>query len=217
MTTRFGARIQEILKCVGGTQADFAKRLNINLSSLRNYMMGRSKPDAGVIETLCEEFGVSPDWLILGVGEMFFREEDMPSKATLEERHATLESVRSLSPKRRETLRLWLCRMESLQSADKIEAASRAFTQGRIDAEKFTAGLQEVEEMELDYLVVAAIRCKIDFLKKFRKNSHPEKPIFGDRARDHINTALESEEEASMCSKIMLAEIVSRWALLSRV
>lgn len=51
-------------------QGDFAKMLKINPNTLRNYENGRVFPNQEILERICVEFSVCPDWLILGRGPM---------------------------------------------------------------------------------------------------------------------------------------------------
>ncbi len=47
------------------TQAAFAKIVNASQSSITNYEKGRL-PDSGFIKSVCNQFGVSADWLLFG-------------------------------------------------------------------------------------------------------------------------------------------------------
>ena len=50
------------------SQDEFAQRLQIHKNSLGRYERGESRPDTGVAEKICTEFGVNPQWLLLGAG-----------------------------------------------------------------------------------------------------------------------------------------------------
>lgn len=50
------------------TQAEFAARLGIHKNTLGRYERGESEPDFSVCASICSIFGVSPTWLLLGVG-----------------------------------------------------------------------------------------------------------------------------------------------------
>ena len=59
--------LSERLKKLRGSmsQAAFAKIVNASQSSITNYEKGRL-PDSGFIESVCNQFGVSADWLLFG-------------------------------------------------------------------------------------------------------------------------------------------------------
>ena len=51
-------------------QGEFARALQINPNTLRNYENGRVVPNQAVLARLCVYFSVSPEWLLLGNGHM---------------------------------------------------------------------------------------------------------------------------------------------------
>ena len=51
-------------------QGEFARALEINPNTLRNYENGRVLPNQEVLERVCVQFSVSPEWLLLGTGSM---------------------------------------------------------------------------------------------------------------------------------------------------
>ena len=52
-------------------QGDFAKKLKINPNTLRSYENGRSSPNQILLERICVQFSVSPEWILLGRGPMY--------------------------------------------------------------------------------------------------------------------------------------------------
>lgn len=65
--------ISERIKTVRGTntQKEFADRLGITQRAVVNYeSLGRT-PKGAVLKKICEEFGVSEQWLLTGTGPMY--------------------------------------------------------------------------------------------------------------------------------------------------
>ena len=62
--------LNERLKQLRGSmsQVAFAKLVGASQSSIVNYEKGRL-PDSGFIESVCNRFGVTADWLLFGVGD----------------------------------------------------------------------------------------------------------------------------------------------------
>lgn len=62
----------ERLKIVRGdlTQAEFSTMLGVHKNTLGRYERGESNPDSEVCAKICSVFGVSPAWLLLGIGAM---------------------------------------------------------------------------------------------------------------------------------------------------
>lgn len=54
-------------------QGDFAKALQINPNTLRNYENGRVLPNQEILERICVEFSVSAEWLLTGRGPMHIK------------------------------------------------------------------------------------------------------------------------------------------------
>lgn len=59
-------------------QGEFAKLLNINPNTLRNYENGRVTPNQEILERVCVQFSVLPEWLLLGTGPMYRGEGPNP-------------------------------------------------------------------------------------------------------------------------------------------
>ena len=62
--------ISDRLKEIRGSasQVDFSKRLNIHRNTWVRYETGVGTPDANVIISVCNTFGISPNWLLFGLG-----------------------------------------------------------------------------------------------------------------------------------------------------
>lgn len=65
-----GTRIFEFRRSRGITQADLAARVGLSHGALVNYEKEKRDPPASALATLCEIYGVNPDWLLLGNGAM---------------------------------------------------------------------------------------------------------------------------------------------------
>lgn len=59
-------------------QGAFAKALNINPNTLRNYESGRVSPNQDILERICVQFSVSPEWLLLGTGPAWQKGAPLP-------------------------------------------------------------------------------------------------------------------------------------------
>lgn len=75
--------IAKRIKLVRGdmTQDEFAQRLEIHKNSLGRYERGESTPDLSFAQSVCNTFGISPDWLLFGYGSM--RSGETPQSAQL--------------------------------------------------------------------------------------------------------------------------------------
>lgn len=75
-TGALGARIMELRKFKGLSQAQLGKLMGLSQPALANYEKGQRDPPATFLISLCEEFGVSPSWLLQGVGNMLTQPSD---------------------------------------------------------------------------------------------------------------------------------------------
>ena len=64
-------RIKQLRKTLGLTQQEFAERIGITRNAVANYETGRNEPIGSVLNLICNEYNVNPDWLHNGSGEMF--------------------------------------------------------------------------------------------------------------------------------------------------
>ena len=73
-------RIKSLRLALGLNQTVFGARLGVRQTTVAGWGTGLRVPSDAVIISICREFGVSPEWLKLGVGEMFAprsREEEL--------------------------------------------------------------------------------------------------------------------------------------------
>ena len=73
------------------SRRSFAKRIEIAENTLRNYEDGLSLPNSDTIATICKEFNVSADWLILGTCSISPALAPSEQSADLERKIAVLE------------------------------------------------------------------------------------------------------------------------------
>ena len=64
-------RIKEIRLAAGLTQAVFARRIAIGRSSVAKIETGENTPSSQTQRLICQEFGINPEWLLTGEGEMY--------------------------------------------------------------------------------------------------------------------------------------------------
>lgn len=124
-------------------QGDFAKALGINPNTLRNYENGRALPNQEILERICVNFSVSPEWLLLGRGPMHAErkkvgeESDVVSVAPLsvkrlrERLEALEQDYRELNAERRElseeNRQLYRDKAELLREIGELRAAVARF------------------------------------------------------------------------------------------
>ena len=68
---KMNERIKQLRKVLGLTQQEFAERVGIKRNAVANYETGRNEPIGSVVNLICNEYNVNPDWLRDGTGEMF--------------------------------------------------------------------------------------------------------------------------------------------------
>lgn len=64
-------RIKQLRKKLGFTQQEFAERIGVKRNTIAQYETGRNEPIGSVLNLICKEYNVNPDWLRNGSGEMF--------------------------------------------------------------------------------------------------------------------------------------------------
>lgn len=64
-------RIKQLRKKLGITQQKFADTIGVKQNTVAQYEIGRNEPIDSVINLICKEYNVNPDWLRNGDGEMF--------------------------------------------------------------------------------------------------------------------------------------------------
>lgn len=65
-----GARIREIRKQEGASQAEFASRLDVSLSALKAYELNDREPPSTFLLRLNAELSIEPTWLLTGAGSI---------------------------------------------------------------------------------------------------------------------------------------------------
>ncbi|MBN1778027.1 MAG: helix-turn-helix transcriptional regulator [Clostridiales bacterium] len=65
------SRIKKVRVSVGMTQAQFGKKLLISHASVSKLESGENAPSPQTQRLICQEFGVNPEWLLTGEGEMY--------------------------------------------------------------------------------------------------------------------------------------------------
>lgn len=64
-------RIKQLRKALGMTQQKFADAIGVKQNTVAQYEIGRNEPIDSVLNLICKEYNVNPDWLRDGSGEMF--------------------------------------------------------------------------------------------------------------------------------------------------
>ncbi|MCV0429833.1 MAG: helix-turn-helix domain-containing protein [Roseibium sp.] len=63
-----GKRLAVVRESAGFSQIPFAQKLGVSQSSYKNYERGASPVPVSLIARICEDYEVSPAWLVLGEG-----------------------------------------------------------------------------------------------------------------------------------------------------
>ena len=66
MDTTCGDRLREVREKAGLSQKDLAQRLDVSLIKINRIENDRGLPDTKMVIRLAREFGVEPNWLLLG-------------------------------------------------------------------------------------------------------------------------------------------------------
>ena len=65
------SRLLKIIEENNMTYGEFAKRIGASLGSVKRWVGERTIPTGTEnVKRICEEFNISADWLIFGVGDM---------------------------------------------------------------------------------------------------------------------------------------------------
>ena len=75
-TQSMNERIRELRKHLKLTQQEFADRLGIPRNNIAGYETGKRSPSEAAIALICKEFGVNPDWIRSGKGDMLLKKPD---------------------------------------------------------------------------------------------------------------------------------------------
>lgn len=65
-----GKRLAIVREREGFLQIPFAKELGVSQSAYKNYERGARPVPVSLIARICEDYGVSPAWLLLGEGQI---------------------------------------------------------------------------------------------------------------------------------------------------
>lgn len=66
-----GDRIKAVRQQLGLNQLEFGERIGVSDATISMYESERRTPKKQSLQLICEKFGVNPEWLTDGVGEMF--------------------------------------------------------------------------------------------------------------------------------------------------
>lgn len=78
---QFGNRLKAIRDAHSCTQAEIAKQFDVSLRAYSNYENNRREPEPSFLTAVCERYGISPAWLLLGEGEMRKEVRQDPNKS----------------------------------------------------------------------------------------------------------------------------------------
>lgn len=101
-------RLRAVRKKFNLTQEEFADRLGIKRGAISNYEIGRNVPIDAVLSLICREFGVNPEWLKMGTGEMMKAAPTDELDALAKKYHlrhkdyVLIEKIAGLSPQERD-------------------------------------------------------------------------------------------------------------------
>lgn len=107
-------RLKLLRKILKLSQTEFASKLGRTMQTIQNYEYGKTPIDSVTISRICEEFKVSPDWLLTGNGEMFAKE--ISENSLSEEEKAMLHYYKGLTPNDKKTIQNLI---SSLSKTDK--------------------------------------------------------------------------------------------------
>jgi transcriptional regulator with XRE-family HTH domain len=74
----YGARLRKVLRALRMRQRTFAAHLGFSPGYINDVLQGRTRPSLALIRALRTIYSVSPNYLILGEGTLFLREEGTP-------------------------------------------------------------------------------------------------------------------------------------------
>lgn len=76
----YGNRLQQIRDRFKLNQTDFSAEIGMSQSNYSKIELNKVKPSKTVLYALKEHFGVDPDWIMTGQGEMFISPEEYINK-----------------------------------------------------------------------------------------------------------------------------------------
>ncbi len=94
-TWQFGERFRQIRRMTRLTQEEFGELVNVSRQTINAYENDRQRPPIAMMEKVCQIHGVSPRWILTGLGEP----KADPAYQTAEEAvHGWSAGKESLSP-----------------------------------------------------------------------------------------------------------------------
>ena len=105
-------RLKSVQKHAGINQREMATRLDVHYKSINNYLTGKTMPDGTVLARVCEEFKISPAWLLLGEG---------PVKPDDQAEFVKVEVLGELNRNRRTLAQDFLELLSRLQEIDRLD------------------------------------------------------------------------------------------------
>ena len=64
MNNKFATQLSKLIKNMGLSKAEFAKKINMSVISVSDWIDGKALPRAKSIRTICKTFNVSSDYLL---------------------------------------------------------------------------------------------------------------------------------------------------------
>ncbi len=68
-TWQFGERFRQIRRMTKLTQDEFGQILGVSRQTINAYENDRQRPTISMMEKVCEKQGISPRWLLVGLGD----------------------------------------------------------------------------------------------------------------------------------------------------
>lgn len=109
-------RFREIRAKTGLSQKDFASAINLSHTVIAEIERGNREPSRKVMVAVAKKYGISLDWLLLGIGSMEGAqpEKDLEVEALKKEIAEMENTIRALEAENKEISRELLDRMRQL-------------------------------------------------------------------------------------------------------
>lgn len=142
-----GERLKKIRGGLG--QSHFAKKIGVSQSSLSLYEIGSRVPDATTLGVICNDFRISPEWLLMGTGPMYRDEQAaQTTDASVILNITDQQHVENIEHNKKETtdvsvvLRLQQELMEALREQNRLTQENADL---RVQAERHLSRIRELE------------------------------------------------------------------------
>ncbi|MCK4762199.1 MAG: helix-turn-helix transcriptional regulator [Candidatus Aminicenantes bacterium] len=89
----FGKRLKAVRKSLGHKQKEFAKRLNISVTTLSDIETGKSHPRFNFFVNIAYEYKINLYYLLFGEGEMFYNPRQEGDETVVEDFLASIDST----------------------------------------------------------------------------------------------------------------------------